>query len=337
MNSRNPLAWSPPVRLWLLASVQSAWFGPVERFPRTPALLQPWREYQQVMLRTRTTGALPMPGSVLGHGSGTSYVNKTLIKAESALCIFIPSLLGILLIIFLLSVQNLGIIKPAETVRKQNKMLLIRCYETRLLAPFPLQCTLLQLSRCKGGMNMQYSLGVKKKFLCDANDWQVNNWFPPLQGARRNPQPPSLLWHDVVGRPWRGQIRIPPQSQASDGDADLKENKNSPKRINNITESAQMRKQTQTSERQYLEMRFWGAQNTNPAGTSKISHDPRSERRMQEETQAAAGPKFVGSSNAICPANISDATSLRVSRLLPWRDFGAASSQRGTAAGGEVH
>lgn len=196
MNSRNPLAWSPPVRLWLLASVQCAWFGPVERFPRTPALLQPWREYQQVMLRTRTTGALPMPGSVLGHGSGTSYVNKTLIKAESALCIFIPSLLGILLIIFLLSVQNLGIIKPAETVRKQNKMLLIRCYETRLLAPFPLQCTLLQLSRCKGGMNMQYSLGVKKKFLCDANDWQVNNWFPPPAGRQEESTTSlaSLAW-----------------------------------------------------------------------------------------------------------------------------------------------
>lgn len=36
---------------------------------------------------------------------------------------------------------------------------------------------------------------------------------------------------------------------------------------------------------------------------------------MQAETQAAAGPKFVGSSNAICPADIADATSLRVNHL----------------------
>lgn len=50
---------------------------------------------------------------------------------------------------------------------------------------------------------------------------------------------------------------------------------------------------------------------------------------MQEETQAAAGPKFVGSSNAICPANISDATSLRVSRLLPRRDFGGSFQPKG--------
>lgn len=36
---------------------------------------------------------------------------------------------------------------------------------------------------------------------------------------------------------------------------------------------------------------------------------------MQAETQAAAGPRFVGSSNAICPADMADATSLRVNRL----------------------
>lgn len=61
---------------------------------------------------------------------------------------------------------------------------------------------------------------------------------------------------------------------------------------------------------------------------------------MQAETQAAAGPKFVGSSNAICPANISDATSLRVNHLCLEKTQpdlrGSFQPTRG-AAGGEVH
>lgn len=36
---------------------------------------------------------------------------------------------------------------------------------------------------------------------------------------------------------------------------------------------------------------------------------------MRADTQAAAGPKFVRSSNAICPADIAAATSLRVNHL----------------------
>lgn len=158
MNSRDSLAWSLPVCLWLLASVQSAWFGLVERFPRTPALLQPWREYQQVMLRTWTTGAPSVPGSVLGHGSGTSHVNKTLIKPDRRFYPF--SSWDSVDYLLPLSVQNLGIIKPAEALCKQ-KSRVWSAVGTPAPGAVPLHRTLLQLSWCTGEMHMQYLSGGK--------------------------------------------------------------------------------------------------------------------------------------------------------------------------------
>lgn len=161
MNSRDSLAWSPPVRLWLLASVQSAWFGLMERFPRTPALLQPWREYQQVMLRTRTTRAPPVPGSVLGHRSGTSYVNKTLIKPDRPSAILSLLFLGFCWWSSPLSVRNLGIIKPAEAVCKQESRVW-SAVRTPAPGADPPHRTLLQLSWCTGEMHMEYLFGGKK-------------------------------------------------------------------------------------------------------------------------------------------------------------------------------
>lgn len=171
--AESQLVWSPQARLWFLALVQSTWWGLVEGFPQTLALLQPWREYQQMMLRTWTTGELPVPGSVPGHSSGSSYANKTSQLCSSGL-LRPPHFF--LFIIFLLSVRNLRIIKPAENIMQTGKLHLIS-------GPKPLPQHTLYRYLC----NIYWG---KKGIVCDANDWHANNGSSPLQSTRRKPRHP---------------------------------------------------------------------------------------------------------------------------------------------------
>lgn len=233
MNSRDSLAWSPPVRLWLLASVQSAWFGLMERFPRTPALLQPWREYQQVMLRTWTTGAPPVPGSVLGHRSGTSYVNKNPDKTRSAFCDFIPSLLGILLIIF-----------PAECAKSGNNQASRSSVQTGKprLNPSPRRRSTASHSAAALMVHRWDAHGVFIRWKKDAcamqtiGEWIIDSPSAERQGESSTALAPLAWWS---GSTLERAALDHMQCKAAKLYAFLKE-----PHINNTTEYASLKKQT---------------------------------------------------------------------------------------------
>lgn len=141
-------------------------------------------DYQQMMLRTWMTGEVPVPGSVLGHSSCTSYANKNfavLVKPEwppraSPPTPHSPSWDSVHSVHYL----------PAKSAKSENNQAGWKHYANSKTVSDQRDETRPPVAHHTLHRYLCNIYWVKKRFLCDASDWHVNYGFSPLQSARGN-------------------------------------------------------------------------------------------------------------------------------------------------------
>lgn len=157
-------------------------------------------DYQQMMLRTWMTGEVPVPGSVLGHSSSTSYANKNfavLVKPEWPPPASTPTPHSPSWDSFH-SVHSVHYL-PAESAKSENNQAGWKHYANSETVSDQRDET-----RPPGGTShpaqvfMQYFLG-EGKIPVRCKRLACKLWILPPAEHQRKPQPSSLLLHDAVG------------------------------------------------------------------------------------------------------------------------------------------